>query len=358
MLSEKHILHEKYRAERSTELAAACDITRNSIAVIFYDLALERRFARSVAFGVEITPQNAASELSKLFITALREYSVKPAAIKRVGIAAPVSSESALERSLTTNSLGLENVCEILYVPFISAGISGRFTASLLTLPEDGDFAAADFGRSFCIAHKKDGELHCAAFELLGAFDGTALMSGMPAEKGAVDAVRQDDDGTRSYEVVGDCESVGVSPCGALMSAAAMQRVGIIDSDGIMTDRDYYYIGEDCFVSQNDVRAIQTDKARTAAAFELLPNFGGRMFFSGEPFSIPDGFRALLELGAIPERFREAAFCRNSAEQGIIAFLEDEKVRERAFEISRLAKDFSRDNLLKFDKEYLNNLNF
>lgn len=358
MLSEKHILHEKYRAERSAELAAACDITRNSIAVIFYDLALERRFARSVAVGTEITPQNAAKELEKLFMTALREYSIKPSAVKRVGVAAPVSVESALERAVTPDSLGLENGCVILYVPFISAGISGRFTASLLTLPEDGDFAAADFGRSFCIAHKTGTELHCAAFELMGAFDGTALMSGMPAERGAIDAVRQEEDGTRAYEVAGDCESIGVSPCGALMSAAAMQRAGIIDSDGIMTDRDYYYIGEDFFVSQNDVRAIQTDKARTAAAFELLPSFDGKMFFSGEPFSVPDGFRALLELGAVPERFKEAAFCRNSAEQGIIAFLEDEKVRARAFEISRCAKDFSRDNLLKFDKEYLNNLNF
>lgn len=358
MLSEKHILHDKYRTERSAELAAACDITWNSIAVIFYDMALERRFARSVAFGAEITPQNAASELSKLFVTALREYSIKPSAIKRAGIAAPVSVESALERAVTPDFLTLENGCEIMYVPFISAGISGRFTASLLTMPENGEFAAADFGRSFCIAHKKDGELHCAAFELLGAFDGTALMSGMPAEKGAIDAVRQEEDGTRSYEVAGDCESVGVSPCGALMSAAAMQRVGIIDSDGIMTDRDYYYIGEDVFISQSDIRSIQTDKARTAAAFELLPNFNGQMFFSGEPFSIPDGFRALLELGAIPERFKEAAFCRNSAEQGIIAFLEDEKIRARAFDISHSAKDYSQGNLLKFDKEYLNHLNF
>ena len=47
MISEKHILHEKC----SAELALACDITANSITVVCYDLALERRYSRSVVFG-------------------------------------------------------------------------------------------------------------------------------------------------------------------------------------------------------------------------------------------------------------------------------------------------------------------
>ena len=358
MLSERHIVHDKYRAERSMELAAACDITANSVAVVLYDLAMERRYARSVMFGAEITPQNAADELSRLMATAIREYSVKPRAVKRVGIAAPVHIESELERSLTAGDMGLEEQSEILFVPYISAGISGRFTAALLTLPTDGDWTAALFGKELCVAHMTGGKLHCASYPMEGAFDGTALESGMPAENGAVDTVRRDSDKTVAYEVVGDCDSIGISPCGALTAAAAMQRDGILDSDGIMTDRDYLFIGEDIFISQNDVRAIQADKARAAAALALLPHTDAQVFFSGEPFSTADGFRALLELGAIPERFRDAAVCRNSTEQGIIAFLEDETARSRAFELVSAAKDTSRDKLPKYDKNYLNNLNF
>ena len=180
----------------------------------------------------------------------------------------------------------------------------------------------------------------------------------MPAENGALDLVRRDNDRTIAYEVVGDCESIGISPCGAVTAAAEMQRCGILDSNGIMTDRDYFYIGEDHFVSQNDIRAIQADKAYAAAALELLPHTDGQMFFSGEPFSTADGFRALLELGAVPERFKSAAFCRNSTEQGIIAFLEDERAQNRAFELVSAAKDISQDDLLKFDKNYFKNLDF
>ena len=358
MLTEKHILHEKYRAERSMELAAACDVSLNSISVVLYDLAMERRYSRSVAFGAEITPQNAADELSRLLVTAVREYSVKPAAVKRVGVAAPVHIESELERTLTQGDMGLSEDCEILFVPYISAGASGRFTASLLTLPTEGNWTAVSFGKELCVAHFSSGALRCASYPMLGAFDGTALESGMPAENGAIDAVRRDSYKSVVYEVVGDGNGIGISPCGALTAAAVMQRDGILDSDGIMTDRDLFFIGEDFFVSQNDIRAIQADKARAAAALELLPRTDGQVFFSGEPFSNAEGFRALLELGAVPERFGGAAFCRNSTEQGIVAFLEDENTRNRAFELVSAAKDNSRDKLPKYDKNYLNNLNF
>ncbi len=346
MLSEKHILHEKYRAERSAELAVACDITSCSISAVIYDLALERRYARSIVFGTEINARNAFEELEKLLVTSAREYSVKSSAVKRVGIAAPVHIETALE--LLTDS-------RVSLVPYISAGISGRFTALLLTLPREGDWAAADLGRELCIARQSGGELVCASFPLAGSFDGSAAENGMPPEKGAVENVRIENDGVTAYEVIGDGDGIGVSPCGALTLAAQMLRRGILDSDGIMTDRDMYYIGEDLFVTQNDIRTVQTDKARTAAALELLSGDVGVMYFSGAPFSDAGGFRALLELGAIPRRFENAAFCGNSTEQGIIAFLSDESARDRAFELARSARDITRDNLLKFDENCLKN---
>ena len=358
MHSDKHIVCERYRTERSAELSIACDITTHSITVIYYDLVLERRYARSVAFGYEITPQSANDELEKMIVTSMRECSVKSSAIKKIGIAAPVHIESALERTFRPESATLSDKCEVLYVPFISAGISGRFTASLLTLPVEQNWVAVDFGKTLCLAHKSSKGLNCAAFPLLGAFDGSALENGMPAGNGAIDVVRWENDRTIAYEVVGDCDSIGISPCGAATATEIMQKNGILDSDGIMIDRDLFYIGEDFFISQNDIRAIQTDKARTAAAFELLPDIEGQTFFSGEPFSTAEGFRALLGIGAVPERFKSAAFCRNSTEQGIISFLENEKTRELAYELSKNAKDFSRDNLLKYDKEYLNYLNF
>lgn len=355
MISQIHIINEKYRSERSAEIAAACDITANSISIVYYDLELKRRYARTALAGKAVTALNAAAELTRLLISSMREYNIGASSIKSVGIAAPVHIESVLESELSADGLYLPPETEIYFVPYISAGISGRFTASLLTVPDD--CLMADIGQSLCIARKNGGVVKCAAFPLNGAFDGSGLESGMPAEKGAIDAVRREKDGSIVYEVVGDGDSIGISPCGAAMAANAMLSAGIIDSDGIMTDRDFFYIGEDFFVSQSDVRAIQSDKARCRAAFEVFPR-AERTFLSGEPFVTETGLRAMLELGALPELFRGAGFCRSSAEQGIILCLEDREMRRKAADIARNARDITEELIPGFDKLYLEYLPF
>ncbi len=356
MLSQIHITKEKYRSERSAEIAVACDITANSISVIFYDLALKRRYARTALFGESITAQNAAKELLRLFVTSLREYGIGASNVRRVGIAAPVHIESVLETELSVETLHLPPEIEVFFVPYISAGISGRFTATLLTLP-GGDWLAAGIDGELCIARQSGGKLDCAAFSLNGAFDGSGLESGMPAENGAIDAVRREKDGSIVYEVVGDRDSIGVSPCGAAMAVNMMRETGTLDGDGIMTDRDLLYIGEDFFVSQSDVRVIQSDKARCRAAFETFGR-SKRVFLSGEPFASESGLRAMLGLGAIPEYYGSAGFCRNSTEQGIIMFLESEEARSKAFEFAKNACDITSELLSAFDENYLKYLGF
>lgn len=355
MISKIHITNEKYRTERSAEIAAACDITGSSMSIVYYDLVMKRRYARTAMVGRRITAENAEKDLVRLLITSMREYKIGASAIKSVGIAAPMHIESVLAE-LSADILYLPPETDILFVPYISAGISGRFTASLLTLPE-GECVMADIGQLLCIAHKSAEGIVCAAFPLTGAFDGSGIESGMPAENGAIDAVRREKDGSIVYEVVGDGDSMGVSPCGAAMAVRTMLGTGSIDSDGIMTDRDLFYIGEDFFVSQSDVRAIQSDKARCRAAFEVFPR-AEKMYLSGEIFASETGLRTALELGALPELFRSAGFCRNSAEQGIISYLESEMSRKKAEDISRNARDVTEELMEGFDDRYFEYLPF
>lgn len=356
MISQIHIINQKYRTERSADIAAACDITANSISVVYYDLELKRRYARTALVGTAVTALNADKELARLLITSMREYNIGASVIKSVGVAAPVHIESVLDGELSADALYLPPETEIFFVPYISAGISGRFTASLLTLP-DGECVTADIGQSLCIARKSADGIVCAAFPLTGAFDGSGIESGMPAENGAIDAVRRENDGSIVYEVVGDGDSIGVSPCGAAMAVNVMRGTGSVDSDGIMTDRDLFYIGEDFFVSQSDVRAIQSDKARCRAAFEVFPRTE-RAFLSGEPFATETGLRTMLELGALPELFRGAGFCRNSAEQGIIMYIESAETRKKAADIVRNARDITEELVEEFDNCYFDNLSF
>ena len=124
-----------------------------------------------------------------------------------------------------------------------------------------------------------------------------------------------------------------------------------------MYDRDLFFIGEDFYISQADVRAIQSDKARTAAALNLFGSDNG-IFLSGEPFSSPDGLKALLSLGAVPEQFSRAAFARNSVLRGIENCLKSTEIREQAEKIAKNARDITETILSDYDENYLKNLNF
>lgn len=355
MLEKITSRHLKMRTERGAELAAAFDITRGGLAVEFYDLAMNRVFAKSALFGAEITAKSSRELLPRLLVTALREYNIPASAVKSAGIAADVHIAEYLAGELAAGDLFLSPETELYFPPFISMRISGRFTASLMTIPEE-KFTAADFGKTLCVAENNGKELLCAAFPLAGAFDGSGLESGMPAEGGAIETVRRDEK-TLVYEVINDADCLGICPCGAAMAVDIMRREGIIDEDGIMYDRDFFFIGEDFYVSQADVRAIQSDKARTAAALSLFGSENG-IFLSGEPFSSPGGLKALLSLGAVPERFSRAAFARNSVLRGVENCLKSAELRERAEKIAQNAKDITENLLSDYDENYLKNLSF
>ena len=355
MLAKPTALHKRMRTERSAEIAAACDIARNSVAIEYFDLAMNRVFARSVIFGVEVTAKTASELLPRLIVTGLREHNIPASSVKSVGIAAEVHTAEFLSEMLSPSDLYLSPDIMLYYPPFISVGVSGRFTASLLTIPED-NFTAADFGSVLCVGEKNGETLRCAAFPLTGAFDGSGLESGMPAESGAVETVRRDEK-TLVYEVIDDAQCIGICPCGAAMAASVMLKEGVFDADGIMYDRDLFFIGEDFFISQSDVRSIQSDKARTAAALSL---FGAEnaLFLSGEPFSSPDGLKALISLGAVPQSFSRAAFARNSVLRGVENCLASAENREKADFIAKNAADVTEKILEEYDERYINNINF
>ncbi len=353
MISEIRFSNEKIRSERSDSIALAVDVSGSLMTAVYYDLQLKRRFARASLFGTELKPDNARELLIKLVTSSMRANSVGSADVKSVGIAASFQVSGTLEGELSPSDLFLRPETEIYYVPFISAAIGGRFTASLLTLPE-GDCLSADFGKTLCVAERRGDQIRCASFPLAGAFDGSGFESGMPPEKGAIDFVRCESDGTLVYEVVGDCDSIGVSPCGAAASVAIMLDKCAVDSDGIMIDRDLFAIGEDFFVSQNDVRVFQSDKSSGAAALGLFPE-ARRAFLSGEIFASEKGLRLMTELGVIPKPLA-AAFCRNSTEQGIIMCLENKDARAKAKLIAEKSLDITYELLPKFDKSYYEHL--
>lgn len=340
MINQEITSFERFRSERSSDIVLAVDITAQGLTLCYYDIKLARSFARAVFQGQQVTSENVINMLQKAIAAAGREFGIGAQAVKSVGLAASVHISSALEENLSAQDLFLRPETQLVVLPYISAGISGRFTAALLTLPQDDCFAI-DFSDSLSLAEITSGEIRCASFPLNGGFSACGLECGMLRANGAVDELSRESDGTLCYSVVGDCDSVGIAASGAIMALEIMLREGIVDENGIMTDRDMLYIGEDIFLSQKDIRALQSDRAKASAAVEVFSSdISSMAFLSGEVFT-KSGFKALLSVGALPERLRSAAFTQQAVVSGIIRCLENPDELERAVSIAAKAKDIT-----------------
>ena len=365
MVKERTVF-EKYRSERSAELVLACLASRHSVSAVLYDTALERRFARAVTFGITLTNENAVEVVSALIVRLLREGAVPGNAVKRLGFAAPADITMAVEELLSPSDIFLPPDIEITILPMLSGGAGGDFTAVLAAaIRQEGSVIAADVTGSLRMAAVSGDKMMFAEIPLKGGLDGTALESGMPLESGAIELLDREKDGTICYSVAGDVDSMGISAAAAANAVRVMLDAGALDSDGIMTDRDLFYIGEDFYISQADVRAVQSDKASIRAGLELfgetaseLGSFGP-MVVSGEAFGSERGAAVMAGLGAVPKGLAEKyVWCRLPGEQGVIDCLVQPQLMERVHALCDSAEDVSHRLYAEFDELYIKNLGF
>ena len=365
MVKERTVF-EKYRSERSAELVLACLASRHSVSAVLYDAALERRYARAVTFGITLTNENAVEVISGLIVRLLREGAVPGNAVKRLGFAAPADITMAVEELLSPSDIFLAPDIEVVTLPMLSGSAGGDFTAVLAAALQQGEsFIAADVAGSLRMGAVSGDRLMFAEVPLKGGLDGTALESGMPLESGAIELLDREKDGTICYSVAGDGDSMGISAGAAVNAVRVMLDCGALDSDGIMTDRDLFYIGEDFYISQPDVRAIQSDKASVRAGLELfgeaaseLGSFG-RLVVSGEAFGSERGAEVMAGFGAVPKGLADKyGWCRLPGEQGVIACLVQPGIIEKLHSLCDPAEDVSDRMYGEFDELYIKNLGF
>lgn len=365
MVKERTIF-EKYRSERSAELVLACVSSRHSASAVLYDTALERRYARAATFGVTLTYENAVEKISALIVKLLREGAVPGNAVKQVGFAAPADITMAVEELFSPCDVFLPPDIGIAVLPMVSGTVGGDFAAVLAaSLQQEGNVIAADVNGSLRMGAVSGGRLIFADIPLKGGLDGTSLESGMPLESGAIELLDREKDGTICYSVAGDGDSMGISAAAAVNAVSVMLDNGALDSDGIMTDRDLFYIGEDFYISQSDVRAVQSDKAAVRAGLELFgeaaSELGGfdRLVVSGEAFGSERGAEVMARLGAVPRGLADKyGWCRLPAEQGVIACLTDPALLDRIHGLCTSAEDVSHVIYEEFDELYIKNLGF
>ena len=112
------------------------------------------------------------------------------------------------------------------------------------------------------------------------AFEAAQIRCGMRASEGAIEGVRIVD-GDVELTVIGDVEPLGLCGSGLVDAVAELVGAGILDHSGRFVlgssprlakigEENVFYLAEDVFLSQRDVRELQFAKASIATGWTIL----------------------------------------------------------------------------------------
>lgn len=352
-----------YRSEKSNDMTLLCYITRHSVSTVLYDSGFSGRYARAVSYGKTMTAADSAEEIARCIQRVMRESGTPFNTVRRVGFAAPADITMLLEEQVAPVDLFLPPDTQMLIMPIINTALGGDFSAVLASALAYGrNVLSADCTGGLRLACVSDRKLKFANAAMAGGFDGTALESGMPLENGAVSSLSREPDGAVVYSVIGDEAAAGISVPAALMTLKLMLDSGTVDSDGIMTDRDLFFIGEDLYISQSDVRAMQFDKAVLRSALELFGEAVGRsdcVIFSGEAFGSEHGAAMAEKLSSVPDGLAEKyGWARRPGENGLLRCINSPELFSFMQELCGSAEDITDRIQGRFDDLYIKYLGF
>ncbi len=114
------------------------------------------------------------------------------------------------------------------------------------------------------------------------AFEAAQIRCGMRAAEGAIEGVRIVGDDVQ-LTVIGDVEAVGLCGSGLVDAVAELVGAGILDHSGRFVlgasprlgkigEENVFYLHDDVFLSQRDVRELQFAKASIATGWQILCN--------------------------------------------------------------------------------------
>ncbi|MEL7604071.1 MAG: ASKHA domain-containing protein, partial [Bacillota bacterium] len=209
---------------------------------------------------------------------------------------------------------------EVYVARCISAFVGGDITSAILSSGMRGDDASLllDIGTNGEVALHAGGKLYVTSTAAGPAFEGSELSCGMAAVKGAVSAVYALSGELRTT-VIGEAAPKGICGSGVIDAVALMKTSGAMDDTGRILEgprtmevdgAPAFMISESIYITQRDVRRIQTAEAAIAAGtLALIHRAGltvgdiGCVYLAGGFGNYMDEENAIA-IGLLPEESR------------------------------------------------------
>ncbi|MDR2782647.1 MAG: ASKHA domain-containing protein [Treponema sp.] len=263
----------------------------------------------------------------------------------------PYTSEISGGTCISAGTLGIAvSPFGLVYLPpiisaYIGADISSGILASRLDKAE-GTVLFIDIGTNGEIALAAGGKIAASSTAAGPAFEGMNISCGMRASRGALESFSIHD-GKVSFTVIGGGDAVGICGSGLLDMAGELLAAGVIAPNGRfvqpengsygeelksrMRDKDgkkAFFVTQDVFLAQKDIRQIQLAKSAIRTGIELLLahfNLSARDITAVEiagSFGYHLREQSLLAIGLLPKEFAgKVYFSGNTSLSGAEAFL-------------------------------------
>ncbi|MCQ2461821.1 MAG: ASKHA domain-containing protein [Clostridia bacterium] len=162
-------------------------------------------------------------------------------------------------------------VKKITVLPGISAFVGSDIVSGIyaLSLHKTNNRAfLADLGTNGELVLTDRGRLYCTSAAAGPALEGACMECGTGGVAGAIDSV-YDENGKIRFTVIENKSPSGICGAGIVDTVSLMLEKGLIDETGA-TENERFYICDDIYISQSDIRQFQLAKSAICSGIETL----------------------------------------------------------------------------------------
>lgn len=282
----------------------------------------------------------------------------------------PVFTET---RKYKGSELGI-SADEVILLPSIAAYVGSDIVAGIVStrMSEGGNNLLIDIGTNGEIALHTGGRLYCASTAAGPALEGANITCGMGGVAGAIDSAGLKE-GKPGYTVIGNGKPKGICGSGLIDLMAILLELKVIDETGAFDEGtvlenvrdDKFYITDDIFISQQDVREFQLAKSAICAGIKALCAKAGldlkdidKAFVAGGLGYYID-YKNAIRTGLMPGQLDgKIEVVGNSAGAGAKICLLSSKGLELCGRISKSCENVELSAEPVFMEEYVNNMGF
>jgi len=283
------------------------------------------------------------------------------------------------ERSGKDMGLKINEEGTVILLPSASAYVGADIISGIVAtafINKNNNAIFIDIGTNGEIVVNCRGELIASSTAAGPALEGMNISCGLRAIEGAMDKFKIDENFSLVYSTIGGEKAIGICGSGLLDIASAFVKAGVVEKSGRFNSKmdeklkvrlrdKKFYITEDIYVSQKDIRQIQLAKGAISAGIIMLLKELDIKIEEIDEVVIAGAFgyhveaESIKTIGLIPKGFNgEVSFVGNSSVEGAALAAINDKMVNKMTEIKEKLKVVELSTKADFQDFFVRELNF